>query len=535
MASHGILHQTSCAYTPQQNGVVERNNRHLVETTRTILIHGDVPQYFWGDVVLSACYLINRIPSSVLDNKILHSILFPHDPLHSLPPKVFGSTCFVQNFSPGLYKLSPKSHKCVFLGFTRSQKGYKYFSPSLNCYFILADVTFSESSLYFKSCPSPSISSSNQVNIPLVVPSAPNDSPLPPTLHSRCQTSHRPSADSIPVPTPHPPPAPTVEPDLPIAIRKGIRFTRNPSPHYTVLSYHRLSQPFYTCLSSISSVSIPKFVGDALAHFGWRQAMLDEMNALQNNETWELVPLPSRKFVVGCRWIFAIKVGHDGTIDRLKARLVAKGYTQIFGLDYVDIFSPVAKMASVRLFIVMATLQQWPLYQLDVKNAFLNGDLHEEIYMEQPPDFVAQRESFGLVCRLRKFLYGLKQSPRAWFVKFSNVVQQFGMTRSEGDHSFFYRHSSIGCICLVVYVDDIVLTSSDHHGISQVKQHLFQHFQTKDLGKLRYFLGIEVAQSNNGIVISQRKYALDILEEIGLMNSKYFHTPMDPNVKLLPN
>ena len=162
-----------------------------------------------------------------------------------------------------------------------------------------------------------------------------------------------------------------------------------PEITYTALSYHRLSQPFYTCFSSISSVSIPKFVGDVLAHPGWRQAKLNEMNALQDNGTWELVPLPSRKSVVGCRWIFAIKVGPDGTIDRLKARLVAKGYTQIFGLDYGDTFSPVAKMASVRLFIAMAALQQWPLYQLDVKNAFLNGDLQEEIYMEQPPGFVA--------------------------------------------------------------------------------------------------------------------------------------------------
>jgi len=109
------------------------------------------------------------------------------------------------------------------------------------------------------------------------------------------------------------------------------------------------------------------------------------------------------------------------------------------------------------------------------------------------------------------------------------------MTRIEADHSVFYRHSSAGCIYLVVYLDDIVLTGSDHHGISQVKQHLYQHFQTKDLGKLRYFLGIEVAQSNTGIVISQRKYALDILEEMGLMNSKFVDTPMDPNVKLLPN
>jgi len=151
MKSHGILHQTSCAYTPQQNGVAERKNKHLVETTHTLLIHGGVPQCFWGDAILSVCYLINRMPSSVLKNKIPHSILFSHESLHLLPPKIFGSTCFVHNFGPGLDKLFARSYKCVFLGFTRSKKGYKCFSRSLNRYFISADVTFTESSFYLKS------------------------------------------------------------------------------------------------------------------------------------------------------------------------------------------------------------------------------------------------------------------------------------------------------------------------------------------------------------------------------------------------
>jgi len=149
MNSHGILYQTSCPYIPQQNGVAERKNKHLVETTRTLLIHGRVPQRFWGDVILSACYLINRMPSLVLNNKIPHSILFPHEPLHLLSLKVFGSSCFVHNFGPGLDKLSTRSHKCFFLGFTRSQKGYKCFSLSLNRYLIYADVTFIESYFLF--------------------------------------------------------------------------------------------------------------------------------------------------------------------------------------------------------------------------------------------------------------------------------------------------------------------------------------------------------------------------------------------------
>ncbi|RVX14033.1 Retrovirus-related Pol polyprotein from transposon RE1 [Vitis vinifera] len=144
---------------------------------------------------------------------------------------------------------------------------------------------------------------------------------------------------------------------------------------------------------------------------------------------------------------------------------------------------PDGQIASVRLLLSMAAMCSWPLYQLDIKNAFLHGDLAEEVYMEQPPGFVAQGES-GLVCRLRRSLYGLKQSPRAWFSRFSSVVQEFGMLRS-----------------------------SDQDGIQKLKQHLFTHFQTKDLGKLKYFLGIEIAQSSSGVVLSQRKYALDILEE----------------------
>ena len=182
----------------------------------------------------------------------------------------------------------------------------------------------------------------------------------------------------------------------------------------------------------------------------------------------------------------------------------------------------------------MAAMCSWPLFQLDIKNAFLHGDLAEEVYMEQPPGFVTQGES-GLVCRLRRSLYGLKQSPRAWFGRFSSVVQEFGMLRSTADHSVFYHHNSSGqCIYLVVYVDDIVITGSDQDGIQKLKQHLFTHFQTKDLGKLKYFLGIEIAQSSSGVVFSQRKYALDILEETGMLDLKPVDTPMDPNVKLVP-
>ena len=226
------------------------------------------------------------MPSSVLKNNIPHSILFPHDPLHPLPLRVFGSTCFVHNFSPGLDKLSPRSHKCVFLGFTRSQKGYKCFSPFLNRYFVSADVTFDEFSRYFKSQTSPlppssSDTSSHTFNVPLVcdpltvssspsVPAPQSASPPPLQVYSRRNRSQLPPCDSTQVPTALSPPALTPESDFPIALRKGMRSTRNPSPHYIALSYHRLSLPFYTCLSSLSSVTILETVREPLAYPGWR-------------------------------------------------------------------------------------------------------------------------------------------------------------------------------------------------------------------------------------------------------------------------
>nr|CAN64167.1 hypothetical protein VITISV_015919 [Vitis vinifera] len=381
--------------------------------------------------------------------------------------------------------------KCLFLGYSRLQKGYRCYSLETHRYFLSDDVTFFEDSPFF-STTSESLPVFEVLPIPIV-------SPLDVMPPRPLQVYHRrphivapllfaeAPVDSLPIPSASSAPALPSPNDLPIAIRKG-----------------------------------------------WRQAMVDEMAALHSNGTWDLVVLPSGKSTVGCRWVYAVKVGPDGQVDRLKARLVAKGYTQVYGSDYGDTFSPVAKIASVRLLLSKAAMCSWPLYQLDIKNVFLHDDLAEEVYMEQPPGFVAQGES-GLVCRLRRSLYGLKQSPRAWFGRFSSVVQEFGMLRSTADHSVFYHHNSLGqCIYLVVYVDDIVITGSDQDGIQKLKQHLFTHFQTKDLGKLKYFLGIEIAQSNSGVVLSQRKYALDILEETGMLDCKPVDTPMDPNVKLVP-
>ena len=198
--------------------------------------------------------------------------------------------------------------------------------------------------------------------------------------------------------------------DLPIVIWNDTRSSCNPHPIYNFLTYYLLSSSYFAFVSTLSSVSVPQTVHEALSHPDWKQAMVEEMVALHSSGTWDLVTLPAGKTPVGCCWVYTVKIGPDGRVDCLKAWLVAKGYTQVYGFDYCDTFSLVTKNVYVRLLLSMAAMQSWSLYQLDIKIAFLHGNLAEEVYMEQPPGFVAQGE-FGLVCRLRHLLYGLKQSP----------------------------------------------------------------------------------------------------------------------------
>ena len=196
--------------------------------------------------------------------------------------------------------------------------------------------------------------------------------------------------------------------------------------------------------------------------------MNKELDALHKNNTWDLVDLPPGQSVVGYRWVYKIKTKADGSVERYKARLVAKGFTQEYGIDYKETFAPVARLTSARCLIAVATVRRWPLYQMDVKNAFLNGDLHEEVYMQLPPGYPhSGSQVYHLCCAL----YGLKQAPRVWFEKFSSVVARQGFTSSPHDTALFVRRSSTGITFILLYVDDMIITKDDSAGICSL-----QHF-----------------------------------------------------------
>uniref|UniRef100_A0A2N9H3N1 Integrase catalytic domain-containing protein n=1 Tax=Fagus sylvatica TaxID=28930 RepID=A0A2N9H3N1_FAGSY len=509
LTSRGIIHQTSCVRTPQQNGIAERKNGPILAIARALMLQMHVPKPFWADAVLTATYLLNRMPSRVL--KVETNLILVHTSA---------------SFS-------------VILALRKVIGAY---SPSLQKHFVSADVTFFEDVPYY----SPqggqlqeSILSSPV--IPTPIPFAPQ---APPISQVYVRRRHQdaplvpPQVESPPLPpssasTSADPPLPqsTSDLDLPIALRKSKR-TCTDHPISNFVSFDHLSSSFKAFSLSVSSIVVPKSYREALSHPGWRKAMEEEMHALDLNHTWDLVHKPAGTSIVGCRWVFTVKQNPNGSVDRLKARLVAKGFTQTYGLDYTETFSPVAKLNSIRIIISLAANLDWPLHQLDVKNAFLHGDLNETVYMAQPPGFESKGE---YVCHLKKSIYGLKQSPRAWFDKFSKAVVSHGMTRSQADHSVFFKKTKTGIVILVVYVDDIVITGSDKEGIQILINHLSSSFLTKYLGKLRYFLGIEVARSKAGISLSQRKYTLDILQDTGYLGSKPVATPMESNLKLMPD
>ena len=207
---------------------------------------------------------------------------------------------------------------------------------------------------------------------------------------------------------------------------------------------------------------------------------------------------------------------------------MAKEYTQTYGVDYAETFSPVAKMSTIRVLFSIAANKEWPLHQFDVTNAFLHGELTKPIYMDTPPGFGGEFKGHE-VCKLKKTLYGLKQSPRAWFGRFTKVMKKYGYRQSNSDHTLFLKKREGKITCLIIYVDDMILTGDDEEEIILLKKNLFTEFEMKDLGLLRYFLGIVVLRSKKGIFINHRKYVLDLLAETGMLDCKPAETPMMQN------
>ncbi|CAN1345572.1 Retrovirus-related Pol polyprotein from transposon RE1 [Linum perenne] len=276
----------------------------------------------------------------------------------------------------------------------------------------------------------------------------------------------------------------------------------------------------------------PKHYTQAVKHDHWQRAMKSEYDALVRNETWLLVPRPTNVNIVGCKWIYRIKRHSDGMIQRFKARLVAQGYNQEEGVDFFETFSLVVKPTTICVVLSLALSKSWELRQLDINNAFLNGDLQEEVYMTQPKGFEHPTQPHH-VCRLRKAIYGLKQVPRAWFNKLKGYLVTHGFKPCQSDPSLFVYHSSTVTSYVLVYVDDLILTSNSTTFIKNFITKLDHAFALKDLGKLHQFLGLDITLSDATLQLSQNHYIHDILVRTNMAESTPIATPADPTIKLI--
>ena len=270
---------------------------------------------------------------------------------------------------------------------------------------------------------------------------------------------------------------------------------------------------------------------EANAVTSWRRVMEDELGSIRENETWCLVDLPNGQKAIGLKWIYRLKKDTEGKIVKHKARLVAKGYGQEQGIDYEEVFAPVAHMESVRLPIALAAQEAWKLHHMDVKTAFLNGEQEEEVYVRHAPGYI-EEEAEHKVLKLKKALYGLKHAPRAWNMKLDKTLLSLGFEKCPLEHALYKRGKGAGHLLVGVYVDDLLITGANEGEIAKFKLQMKDLFKMSDLGLLSYYLGIEVQQRPGVITLCQEAYAKKILERCGMEECNPFQVPMESRLKL---
>jgi len=520
----GIVAYHSCPETPEQNSVVERKHQHILNVARALLFQSQIPLSYWGDCILTAVFIINRTPSPVISNKTLFEMLTKKVPDYT-HLKSFGCLCYASTSPKQRHKFEDRARTCAFLGYPSGYKGYKLLDLESHTIFISRNVVFYEDLFPFKTKPAENEESS--VFFPHIYVDRNDSHPSQPLPVQETSASNVPAEKQ------------NSRVSRPPAYLKDYHCNSVTSstdhPISEVLSYSSLSDPYMIFINAVNKIPEPHTYAQARQIKEWCDAMGMEITALEDNGTWVVCSLPVGKKAVGCKWVYKIKLNADGSLERYKARLVAKGYTQTEGLDYVDTFSPVAKLTTVKLLIAVAAAKGWSLSQLDISNAFLNGSLDEEIYMTLPPGYSPrQGDSFppNAVCRLKKSLYGLKQASRQWYLKFSESLKALGFTQSSGDHTLFTRKSKNSYMAVLVYVDDIIIASSCDRETELLRDALQRSSKLRDLGTLRYFLGLEIARNTDGISICQRKYTLELLAETGLLGCKSSSVPMEPNQKL---
>lgn len=526
-AANGIIFQCTAGYSPEQNGISEKKNRTLVESARTMLIDSKLSPALWGEAINYACYVQNRIPYK-------NEKLIPYETFYGSKAKldhleVFGCDVYTHIPKQLRKKFDSKAQKMKFVGIDMMSKAYRLFDG--HHVRVSRDVSFlkDKHGISIESDEPKSIENHDYVNvfdfINLSHQLQNNDclsnevntsSPvLDPAHHELSNENSNEIENSV---------NNTNNSELPENQNNNneISSSRFPSRLIPRIDYkrfflaHSMLQPFEpkTYFEAINCEEKEK----------WIAAMKEEIKSLNSLNSWEKTTLPESRKAIGCKWVFKIKTDENGNVERYKARLVAQGFSQKYGIDYDQIFSPVGRPETFRLILVVAGVKKFMLKQFDIQTAFLNGNLKEEIYMKQPEGFNSGPD----VYRLRKSLYGLKQAARVWNETLTNSLFEAGAKQSLFDPCLFSIKENNDECYILIHVDDILVATNSQHLIDKLENTMNKSFVAKNLGDAKQYLGIKITKSSDGFFeISQPNYIEKIIRENGLENCNPSKYPID--------
>ncbi len=509
---NGIIHQKTNPYTPEQNGMSERMNRTIVEKARCLLFDGNLSKIFWAEAVNTAVYLRNRSVVTGLDKTPVEMWSNKKPDVGHI--RIFGSEVMVHIPKEKRCKWDKKAIKMTLVGFSENIKGYRLYDPvkkvivTSRDVIIMEDVTtnfdvvFTDDSSGAETSPVPvGDEIENDGN-------SPKDSS---DLNSDLDETNESDTEFV---------LPYVEPDI---VRRSER-PRKPTNFKDYVTY--------IIEDNTPMDNDPITMSEALSRPDgqkWKEAMVEEIESLKENEAWKLMDLPDGENVVDCKWVYKIKRDSDNNVS-YRARLVARGFTQREGVDYSETFAPVVRHSTLRLLIALTIELGLKITHLDVKAAFLNGYLEENVYMRQPEGFVTKGFE-NKVCKLNRAIYGLKQSSRTWNKRVDEILLNLGCDKSKYEPCLYTRKHNGLISIIALYVDDFFVFSNDVKYVDFLKQQLNLEFKIKDLGEARQCLGVRIRRDykKNIITLDQESYIDQVLKTFNMVDCKSVVTPMEIN------
>lgn len=488
----GIQLETAAPYTPQQNGRSERDMRTIVESARSMIYSRELPLYLWAEAVNTAVYILNRTPTTQAPNSTPHELWTGKSAsLNHL--KIFGSEAYMHVPDKLRKKLEPKSKKMIFVGYEKESKNYRLFDPLTKRIKVSRDVIFNEENTKLKTSPPPStfLFSFNE--------DIEND-----------KSSTDEDQDNVTDTSPDP-------------NRDFDSYTLRPRSSLKVPARYEVN---------VADIAIPNTYEEAMSSpqaNNWKEAIQEELNSLEKNKTWDLVLPPESANIIGSKWVFKVKYLPNGKIDRFKARLCAKGFSQVEGVDYSETFSPTSRFDTIRVLLAIAAQKKWKVIQIDVKTAFLHGEIEETIFMEPPPGLDYPE---NMVCQLKKSLYGLKQASRCWNKTFSEFLTSYGFKQSIADSCVFKGIFQGKKVLLILYVDDALLFCEEKEVLIKIVEDLRNNFETT-VCETGNFVGMEIEYKPNGsIFIHSKNYIKSILRRFNFDDASSSCIPADPGTIL---